>query len=234
MMSPSSSPHFTVIARLLALVALVGMIAAAILFSGSNTAQSADAPTAAPQPADPTVYVQPPPETVADREAAFERHFAKLREPGGDSIPATSEIHDAALDVGGSRQLSSPSATRLASEGAEQPDATVWVTPRADGSQCLLAQLPESGGPSQACAMPEQAVDGYFVMTQSRDDTHAEIYGLMPDGVERVTVRLADGTTSTLPVVENAYMAQYEQMTLSISWQDPNGVEHSLRAGSGA
>ena len=75
-------------------------------------------------------------------------------------------------------------------------------------------------------------MDGYFVMTLTPDADHVELYGLMPDGVDAVTVTLADGTTSELPVVDNAYLAQFDQATSTISWHDADGVEHALNAGS--
>lgn len=238
-MSPSKFTHLTVVQRLLALIVLAALIVTVIAVTGGDSAQSADAPQQQLQQpaaqAQMAPYAQPPAAVVAAGEAAFADSFALLREPGGESIPATSIITDAALDVGGARQLTPASSARLArSDGdPEQPDATVWVAPRADGSQCLLAQLPEADGPAQTCSTAARAVDGYFVMTQSRSTRDTEIYGLLPDGVDSVDVELADGTTATLPVVSNAYLARFDQATVSISWLDGDGIEQTLVAGTG-
>lgn len=234
-MSPSKFTHLTVVQRLLALVALAALIVTVIAVAGGDPAQSADAPQQEPvAQTHPAPYSQPPAAVVAASEAAFEDSFALLREPGGESIPATSVITDSALDVGGARQLTPASAARSAGEEGdpEAPEAAVWVAPRADGTQCLLAQLPEADGPAQTCASAERAIDGYFVMTQSRSATDTEIYGLLPDGVDSVDVALADGTTATLPVVSNAYLARFDQPTVSITWIDGDDVEQTLAAGT--
>ncbi|MDW5592890.1 hypothetical protein VSS74_00975 [Conexibacter stalactiti] len=219
--------------RLLALLACAAIVAAFVALTGGGTAHSEDAPTAAPQPAH-SYDPQPPAAVVAELEAEFEEQFALLREPGGDAIPATTHIDDPRLDVAESRQLTPPPAARLAGEGdVEAPEAIVFVTPKADGSQCLLAVFPELHGPGQTCAFADQAADGYFLLTYSPDNVITELYGLMPDGVDEVTVDLADGSSVTLPVISNGYLARFDQPTVAVNWTDADGVEQSLGAGSG-
>lgn len=220
--------------RLLLLLAGAAVVAALVALTGGGTAQSENAPAAAPQPSPTRPYVQPSAAVVAAREAAFEEQFALLREPGGGAIPASTHISDAALDIGASRQLTPATAARLTGEDdVEQPESLVFVTPRADGSQCLLAVEPGTHAPHQTCAYADQAVDGYFVMTAEGTDGATEIYGLLPDGVDEVAVELADGGSVTLPVIANGYMARFEQQTTAVSWTDGDGVQHSLEAGSG-
>jgi hypothetical protein len=219
--------------RLLLLLVCAAAVASLIALTGGGTAQSEDAPSAPPQASPTPPYVQPSAAVVDAREAAFEDQFALLREPGGEAIPASTHISDAALDIGASRQLSPPPAARLTGEDeVEQPESMVFVTPRADGSQCLLAVEPDTHGPHQTCAFPDQAVDGYFLMTADGTDGGTEIYGLLPDGVDEVAVELADGSSVTLPVILNGYMARFGQPTASISWTDGNSVPHSLETAS--
>jgi hypothetical protein len=222
--------------RRLPLLAAAVVVAATLTLGSDRPAQSEEAPAAASRDADERPYVQPPATIVAASQATFADQFALLRQPGGEEIPATTHISDAALDVGDSRLLTPPPARRQTGGDAdfEPPEAVVFVTPRADGSQCLLAVVEGYHGPSQTCSFAHQAVDGYFLMTTSEDNVTSEIYGLMPDGVEEVTVLLADGDSATLPVVENGYMARFDQPTQEISWIDPEGVEQSLLATSGA
>ncbi|HST43522.1 MAG TPA: hypothetical protein VLK58_28610 [Conexibacter sp.] len=219
--------------RLLLLLVCAAVAASFVAPTGGSTAQSKDAPAAPPQASPAYPFEQPSAAVVAAREAEFEEQFALLREPGGETIPASTHISDAALDVGASRQLTPPPASRLAGEGVEQPESMVFVTPRADGSQCLLSVEPGTHGPHQTCAYADQAVDGYFVMTATGLDGATEIYGLLPDGVDEVAVELADGTSVTLPVISNGYMARFDQPTATITWTDGDDVERSLMAGVG-
>lgn len=220
--------------RLVTLLACGAVIASFVALTAGGTAHSEDAPTAALQPVS-TYDPDPPAAVVAEREAAFEAEFALLRQPGGDAIPATTNVDDDTLDVADSRQLTPPPAARNAGDDdVEEPEAMVFVTPKADGSQCLLAVLPGAHGPGQTCAFADQAVDGYFLMTYSPDNVVSELYGLMPDDVDEVTVELADGSNVTLPVISNGYMGRFEQPTVAVSWTDGDDVQHSLQATSGA
>ncbi|HZV76062.1 MAG TPA: hypothetical protein VFF79_20310 [Conexibacter sp.] len=69
-------------------------------------------------------------------------------------------------------------------------------------------------------------------MTQSQSASDVELYGLLPDGVDAVTVTFADGSSTTLPVAANAYAARFAKPTASIAFADANGVDHKLVAGS--
>jgi hypothetical protein len=228
-MSPSNRSHFTIVSRLVALVALLAAVTAVLTFMGNDPAHSA---TEGAPANDPSVSAQPTAAEVAEREALFVENFARLSGPVADDIPATANVVDEAIDLGSSRRLEPVAARRLAGEDAAAPEAAVWVAPREDGTQCLVALMSEEGG-GYGCATPQQAVGGSLMMTLSRDDSHAEIYGLLPDGVDSVTVTLADGTASTLPVVDNTFMARYDQMTSSIAWLDADGVEQTHIATSG-
>ncbi|MDO8211332.1 hypothetical protein [Conexibacter sp. CPCC 206217] len=234
MLPSSDRPHLTTASRLLALAALIAVIAAAIALTSGDTAQSATEPVAAAAAAVPAAEAQPSAAVVAERRQVFAQNFALLRTRASGDIPATAGLDDARIDLGAARRIEPAAATRRASgdDEPEAPDATVWVVPRSDGAQCLLAQMTEAGQ-GYLCSAPAEAVHGYFLMTMSPDDGHAEIYGLMPDGVDSVDVDLADGTTVTLPVVDNAYMAKFDQMTTSITWEDADGSEHSLAAPAG-
>lgn len=219
--------------RLLALIACAIVVAALVALTGGGTAHSEDAPTAAAQPAN-SHDARPSAAVVAELEAEFEEQFALLRQPGGDDIPATTNVDDDSLDIAASRQLTPPPAARLAGDDdVEEPEALAFVTPKDDGSQCLLVVRPGAYGPGQTCAFADQAVDGYFLLTYSPDNVTSELYGLMPDGVDEVTVDLADGSSVTLPVISNGYMGRFEQPTVAVSWTDADNVEQSLGAGSG-
>jgi len=217
----------------LALVGALAVTAVALLHDPSSTVAADEAP--AEQPANPYAPRQSP----AELEAAFAANFALLRAPSDDAVPATLPVDDPTIQLDQSRALTPPPARALARAGTtsastpEQPATDVWVAPKDDGSQCLLVYLSTDGTLGRTCAFPVQAVAGQFLITMSRTGEDAELYGLMPDGVDTVTVTLADDSEATVPVLDNAYMAQFDQPTESISWTDADGVEHTTPAGAG-
>lgn len=102
---------------------------------------------------------------VADRFASFRSNFALLRS-APDAVAATSIILDPEIDRAEGRVVTLASAAALAQSGATRPAAALWVAPRSDGTQCLLAQPPDAQGPAQVCFTPEQAMGGYSLMTR--------------------------------------------------------------------
>jgi hypothetical protein len=225
----------TMFRRLLAL-ALVGALAATAvaLLTGGSPSSAAD-PAPAGQSPDPSASSQSP----AELEEAFAADFALLRTPGGADIPATARLDDPGLRIDESRRLTPPPSrvlARVSTSGdadPQDPDAIAWVIPKDDGSQCLIAYLTDVQQFGTGCAYPADAVAGRFVLTLSRTGEDAGIYGLMPDGVDSVTVDLADGSSAELPVVDNAYMALFDRPTEAVRWTDAGGVEQTVNIGSG-
>ncbi len=223
--------------RLLAL-ALVGALAATAvaLLTGGGATSAAD-----PEPVAPGANQNPwaPLQSPAELEHTFEVNFALLRSPGGDEIPATAPLDAPGLQVEESRKLTPPPARALARAATsgdvepEQPDASVFLVPKDDGSQCLIAYLADIDQVSGNCGYPAEAAEGRFVITQSRDGVEAGIFGLMPDGIDSVTIDLADGTSAEVPVVDNAYLAQFDRPTAGVRWIDGDGIEQYQRIGSG-
>jgi hypothetical protein len=215
--------------RLLAL-AVAGALAATAV-----TALTGGSPSSA---ADPVQDTGAP--SVAQQEETFEANFALLRSPGGSSIPATAQIDDPGLQVTESRQVTLPASRALARTSAggdadpQVPDATtVWVIPKDDGTQCLIAYMWDVRQLGGNCATVNDALTARMVMTVSRDGHEAEIVGVVPDGVDEVTVTLADGSSADLPVVDNAYIARFDRATASVRWTDADGVVQSAEIGSG-
>jgi hypothetical protein len=86
----------------------------------------------------------------------------------------------------------------------------VWVAPGA-GTVCLLALDPAGpgGGYAQQCRAPNDVAAGRLFITyiSGRDPTRGPttVYGVVPDGVRRVTVTDDDGTRRTVGVRDNVY-----------------------------
>lgn len=176
-----------------------------------------------------------PPAAATDRAAAeqagFAAQFAALR-GAGDAIPAASIIRDPGVDRGAAHAIAPASSETLAAAGAAVPRADLWVAPRDDGTECLLAQPADAQGPAELCASLDEAGSGHLFMTQSKSESDVELYGLVPDGVEAVTVTFADGSSTRLPVADNAYAARFAKPTATVAFADASGAEHRLVAGS--
>jgi hypothetical protein len=202
----------------------VTAVAAAVTAGSTFADSSAPEPTTQPSPPAPF------PPSVADAQAAqaqaaFAERFALLRGGEAQGLPDQSVLQDPGVDRAAAREI-------VPAGGATAPAARLWVAPRYDGTQCLLAQPADAQGPAEACADVEQATGGYLLLTQSASEDDVELYGLVPDGVERVTVAFADGSSATLPVQGNAYAAQVGRPTQSVSFTDATGELHTLLARS--
>lgn len=99
----------------------------------------------------------------------------------------------------------------------------VFVSGGIGDTVCLLILPPLAQGPTGECLAPQTAVAGRLVMTLEHG-REVEIAGVVPDGVERVTVTLASGVRATLPVTGNAYSALLPGPTTAVSFQGADGV----------
>lgn len=169
-------------------------------------------------------------EQDAQAQSAFRAQFSLLR-GADDGLPAAAVIQDPGIDRAAAHEIALASPSALERAGAGTPEARLWVAPRNDGTQCLLAQPADAQGPAVVCSEVGVASDGYLLMTQSRSASDVELYGLLPDGVSAVEVSFVDGSSTTLPVAENAYAAHFAKATTSIAFTDAKGVEHTLDAG---
>lgn len=216
--------------RLIAAAAVLAIVGIVAVLANATHADSPAAGTVGAR----TVPFFPPaaaPDQVAAAQAGFQAQFAALR-GSANAIPADSVINDPGVDRSAAHEIVPASASALAKAGATVPNARLWVAPRDDGTQCLLAQPADAQGPAELCAALEEASSGYLFMTQSKSASDVDLYGVVPDGVDTVTVRFADGSSTTLPVTANAYAAHFTKPTASIAFTDANGVDHKLVAGS--
>jgi hypothetical protein len=206
----------------IAIAAVAGIYATA---SHAGSSSTLPAPQTLPYPT-----VDGDANAAADRVAAFHASFGLLRD-APNAVSATSVIRDPQVERGEAHALSLASEDTLARAEATRPHAAVWIAARTDGSECLLAQPADAQGPAESCFTPDQALKGYAVMTQSRNASDVDLYGLVPDGVNQVSVTFTDGSTSGLPVVRNGYAAHFEKPTASVAFTDADGVRHELIAG---
>lgn len=97
----------------------------------------------------------------------------------------------------------------------------VWLAPTANGS-CLFVQQADAIGPGGSCGTemtsnPYGSADSYT----SRDGSFVDVVGLVGDGVKAVTVVLADGSQTEVPVADNVYVAQLSSAPSEVQLTDP-------------
>jgi hypothetical protein len=102
-------------------------------------------------------------------------------------------------------------------------DTDVFLAGGSNDDVCVLLLPPGADGPGGACSSLDAIDSGRTVVTLERGDAVA-IAGLVRAGVPTVTVTMVDGTTTTLPVIANAYSALLPGPTATLSFDGPDGT----------
>jgi hypothetical protein len=162
--------------------------------------------------------VQPEPAITADQSA----DLAILRRPrvASDALPGSpsSWTNDPADGSSGADPALSRSAQGL-------PAGAAWLIP-GDGMICFDARFPIAGG--GGTCQDDATVDTgrvlIFGFNQSAPNLLG-VAGIVPDGVGTVTVTAPDGTTQSVTVHENVYLAEIplQPGTFSVAFNGPNG-----------
>lgn len=163
-------------------------------------------------------------------QQTFREQFAVMR-TSPNVLPHEWLIQDDKIDRNSGREIAPTNDSALRRAGGFPLTSRLWIAQRSDGSECLLAQPEGFQGPAQSCSTAKNALAGRMFMTQSRSRTDVEIYGLVPDGVDSVTIGFADGTSGQLPVSNNAYSAKFDRPTATVSFSDATGEKVEWTAG---
>jgi hypothetical protein len=105
----------------------------------------------------------------------------------------------------------------------------------AGGSVCAIDEAPSNGG--AFCGAPGEALEGRLVSAgfcrPGLDEGEARLFGLMPDGVEAVTI---EGTEleEEVPVLDNAYVADVPAESVTISAENAAQLGATLPLEEGA
>jgi hypothetical protein len=110
-------------------------------------------------------------------------------------------------------------------------DADVFIAGGPNDTVCVLALPPAASGPGGQCTSADMAAAGRDVVTLERGGGMIDIYGVVPDGIHRVTVELAGGARTVLPVADNVYTAALPGATRSVSY-DQAGEPVTIPAAS--
>lgn len=109
----------------------------------------------------------------------------------------------------------------LSGVGAPTPD-DIYVAGGQGDLVCVLYLPRDAEGPGGECVSPEDAAAGRsaFTVEQGRG---AEVFGLVPDGVDSVTVTLANGDTVKAPVQDNVYSVLVPTPSAKVTFKGPDG-----------
>ena len=94
--------------------------------------------------------------------------------------------------------------------------AGLWITP---GEHDLCVSDPQAA----ACGMPKTIGSTGFIGATSSDGRQRSIAGLVPDGNPSVTLVLANGARTTVPVIDNAYEATVSAQIVAVLVRDTAG-----------
>jgi hypothetical protein len=196
-------------ALLLASASLVLVSTGGVALAGAGTAGSAPDGSAPPaSEAAPASSIEP----------TLSAAFALLRraQTHADVIPASTQV--AFSQASGANPL-------LARRVSDGEGEEAWLV-AGNASACILAQVPRYDIGGAVCVPADAARAGELdVQSASSQLPGSELVaGVMPDGVDSVTLHLAGGSTVTAPVREDIYLALVQGAVDSISASGPQGA----------
>ena len=97
-------------------------------------------------------------------------------------------------------------------------ESNIYVAGGLGDTVCVLLLPTGASGPTGECLAPRLAEAGRAVMTLEHGSQEVEIAGVVPDGVETVTVTLAAGQRVELPVRGNLYSALLPGPTATVDF----------------
>jgi hypothetical protein len=193
-----------------------GVVIAAALGAG-GFAIAANNGSEAAAPPQRTMRSEPPQHyTSAALSPQTTQEFGVLRA----TATAEDKLPQKALDASASYG-SIPDGARMA---RDTPRGPLYVIPGANDRICLMDENGTGG-----CTFGDLAAQGQLITTLDHfpglKDGEVEIQGLVPDGVQSVTVTLRHGTDRTLPIVNNVFDAVLPDGPAKVIWDDGRGID---------
>ena len=102
-------------------------------------------------------------------------------------------------------------------------DGSAWIVP-GDGTICLVYDTSASG--SGTCQPDANVSNGQWPVVTSgsqRAPGMTSVAGVVLDGATQVTLTISGGTTVTVPVDENVYLATVHGGLASVTYTGPDG-----------
>lgn len=154
-----------------------------------------------------------PSEATAEFDPALVRELSVLRRPrtAADEMGAPGRYVGGDVAPGSSLRILAPPPE----PGTPHAGATTipsWILPTSTGAAALYGLSPGATGPGTGVAATPQMLEA----GRARMTTNDDLLGLAPDGVDRVTVTLRDGSRVELPVAGNVYGARFDQGVVDV------------------
>lgn len=111
----------------------------------------------------------------------------------------------------------------LARKAFSTSSTDVFVVP-ADGQVCIIT-TPRDGTSFSTCTLAESLRSETNVPSTNVESEKVTIFGMVPDGVEHVTVTFDDGSKAEHPVTGNVYLveATVSNQAVSVTYDGPTG-----------
>jgi hypothetical protein len=157
--------------------------------------------------------------------SALARRYGVLRR-------ASTSVTQLPDDVASSAQMIAPGMKaadgRLAGGGSD--GWSVWAAPTKQGGLCVFNEDQEHhiGG---ACNTAANTADGVVLTQPAANGT--DVTALIPDGAQGTVVTTTSGGTTPANVVNNGFHVRVPGATVSITYHDRNGAQHTLEAEAG-
>jgi hypothetical protein len=109
----------------------------------------------------------------------------------------------------------------LSRRSASNEVGTLFVTA---GNDSVCTNLADENGAGGGCVPVALALTGKSVTTEQLTDG-VVVSGIVPDGVESVTVTLSDGTAQSAPVESNGYIVKVAGAPKTLDYVDADGAQ---------
>ncbi len=196
----------------------------AVIVAATGTGLALAASSSGPQEPVPPVAESAP---VAAVEASAGSHLGVLRRSqiAADAVPGSIPIVFSAA---------SGANIALARRVPGQDTSDAWVIP-GRGTTCILARAEGALG-GAACTSSAAADAGQLNIQSASDKAPGEelLAGVVPDGVDAVTVTLTDGATAALSVRENVYAGVIHGAVSNVTATAPGGAALAIPSMSAA
>ena len=197
---------------------LGGACLVAFLAAGGAIATAGDDVEPAPVPeaqaaeADPVASV---PEEQADQIEQLDRPRTS-----DDALPSEWREQLTTGDESDEHWGANPSLSRRTAPGT-------WILP-GDGYVCVANATPGEGALGFGCATPEDVEKGLLAPADVDANGNGVLTGVLPDGVNDVTLVNQDGSTRTVAVERNTYRAAIDADLKEVRFTDAEGGVHIL------
>jgi hypothetical protein len=197
---------------------LGGACLAACLAGGAAIATAGDDVNQAPVPEAQAAQAEPV-SAVPEEQA---REIEQLDRPRNSDDALPKEWRDKLTrdDVSDEHWGANPSLARRTAPGT-------WIVP-GDGYVCVANATPGEGALGFGCATPDDVEKGLLAPADVDADGNGVVTGVLPDGVDEVTLVDHDGGTRTVAVARNTYRAAIDANLKEMRFTDAGGGVHIL------